>query len=39
LPGAIDLVCFDGHVESAKLEKLWGFYWNFNYAPPAQRPP
>jgi prepilin-type N-terminal cleavage/methylation domain-containing protein len=38
LVGAVNLVCLDGHVELAKLDKLWGFYWHKDYAPPAQRP-
>jgi len=39
MPGAINLGIYDGHVEMAKLEKLWSFYWNKGYVPPAQRPP
>jgi prepilin-type N-terminal cleavage/methylation domain-containing protein len=39
LPSAINLGVFDGHVELAKLQNLWGFYWNKGYVPPAVRPP
>jgi hypothetical protein len=28
----------DGHVEFAKLDKLWEFYWHNGYRPPARRP-
>ncbi len=38
LPGAINLACVDGHVELAKLEKLWNFYWNQTWVPPNPRP-
>ena len=38
LPGAINVACVDGHVELAKLENLWNFYWNQTWAPPKQRP-
>ncbi len=38
LPGAINAACFDGHVESARLEKLWNYYWNQNWVPPNPRP-
>ena len=38
LPGAVGLSCMDGHVETAKLDKLWDFYWHRNYVPPATRP-
>jgi prepilin-type N-terminal cleavage/methylation domain-containing protein len=38
LPGAINVACADGHVELAKLDKLWDFYWHKNYVPPATRP-
>ena len=26
LPGAINVACFDGHVELSKLEHLWNYY-------------
>jgi len=38
LPGAINLSFVDCHVELARLESLWGFFWHKNYAPPASRP-
>jgi prepilin-type N-terminal cleavage/methylation domain-containing protein len=38
LPGAINIGCADGHVELAKLESLWQFYWHLNWQPPAGRP-
>jgi len=38
LPGSINIACSDGHVELARLEKLWGFYWHKGYVPPATRP-
>ena len=38
LPGAINLACFDGHVEFTKLENLWNYYWNRTWVPPHPRP-
>ena len=38
LPGAINLVFFDGHAELAANEKLWQFRWHKNWKTPAQRP-
>jgi prepilin-type N-terminal cleavage/methylation domain-containing protein len=38
LPGAINLVCFDGHVEMSKLENLWNYQWHFNWVAPSPRP-
>jgi prepilin-type N-terminal cleavage/methylation domain-containing protein len=38
LPGAINLAAYDGHVETAKLERLWSFYWHKDYVPPVKRP-
>jgi prepilin-type N-terminal cleavage/methylation domain-containing protein/prepilin-type processing-associated H-X9-DG protein len=38
LPGAINAVFYDGHVESVKLERLWELHWHRNYVPPAKRP-
>lgn len=38
LPGAINISCFDGHVESVKLENLWNYFWNRNWAPVSPRP-
>ena len=28
LPGAINVACVDGHVESSKLNHLWSYYWH-----------
>jgi prepilin-type N-terminal cleavage/methylation domain-containing protein len=38
LPGAIDVSCYDGHVELVKLEDLWKLTWHKNYAPLPKRP-
>jgi prepilin-type N-terminal cleavage/methylation domain-containing protein len=38
LPGAINVACFDGHIELSKLENLWSYYWNRNWQPPNPRP-
>jgi prepilin-type N-terminal cleavage/methylation domain-containing protein/prepilin-type processing-associated H-X9-DG protein len=38
LPGAINIVFMDGHVDLVSLEKLWDLYWHRNYVPPATRP-
>jgi len=38
LPGAINAVFTDGHIESVRLEDLWGLYWHKGYVPPSQRP-
>ncbi len=38
LPGAINLVFYDGHAELATNEKLWQFRWHKNWKTPAQRP-
>jgi prepilin-type N-terminal cleavage/methylation domain-containing protein len=38
LPGAINVACFDGHVELSKLENLWNYYWNRTWVPPHPRP-
>ena len=38
LPGAINMVFHDGHVEQVKLDRLWQLYWHRNYAPLAKRP-
>jgi len=38
LPGSINLVCMDGHVELVPLDKLWQFSWHKGYVPPATRP-
>ena len=38
LPGAVNLSFADTHVETVKLEKLWGLYWHKNWVPPDKRP-
>lgn len=38
LPGAIVIGMADGHVEMAKLENLWSYYWHLNWSPPTKRP-
>ena len=38
LPGAINMGLADGHVELAKLENLWNYYWHLDWEPPATRP-
>lgn len=37
LPGAINMGLADGHVELAKLEDLWKYYWHLDWQPPATR--
>jgi prepilin-type N-terminal cleavage/methylation domain-containing protein len=32
-PGSIVLGIYDGHVESAKLQDLWTYYWNSQWVP------
>ena len=38
LPGAINMVFMEGHVEAVKLDNLWQMYWHRDYVPPATRP-
>jgi len=38
LPGAVNVSFADVHVETVKLENLWGLYWHKNWDPPAKRP-
>jgi prepilin-type processing-associated H-X9-DG protein len=38
LPGKVNVGLADGHVEVSKLDNLWFYTWNANYAVPAQRP-
>ncbi len=38
LPGAINMVFKDGHVQSVRLEELWTLQWHKSYKPPAKRP-
>jgi len=38
LPGGINSVFIDGHVETTALEDLWSLYWHRSYKVPATRP-
>ena len=38
LPGALNIGMADGHVELARLEELWRWYWHLDWVPPAPRP-
>lgn len=38
LPGAINIVMVDGHVELVRLDNLWGLSWYRGYQAPAQHP-
>lgn len=38
LPGGINIACYDGHVELARLENLWNYYWSRTWVPPNPRP-
>jgi prepilin-type N-terminal cleavage/methylation domain-containing protein/prepilin-type processing-associated H-X9-DG protein len=38
LPGAVNVVFFDGHAAPVKLDGLWQLYWNSAWSPPARRP-
>jgi hypothetical protein len=38
LPGAINVVFYDGHDELVKLDNLWQLYWTKDWVPPARRP-
>jgi prepilin-type processing-associated H-X9-DG protein len=38
LPGAVNVGFADNHVETVKLEQLWGLYWHKLWEPPAKRP-
>ena len=38
LPGAVNVVFFDGHVATVKLDALWQLYWHVDYQPPDRRP-
>lgn len=37
-PWVNNVGCFDGHVERAKLDNLWQFYWHREWEPPPVRP-
>lgn len=38
LPGGINIVFVDGHVETTRLNDLWQLYWHNRYVPPPTRP-
>jgi prepilin-type N-terminal cleavage/methylation domain-containing protein/prepilin-type processing-associated H-X9-DG protein len=38
LPGAINGVFYDGHVETVPLENLWSLYWHIGWQAPYPRP-
>ena len=38
MSGAVNLGLADGHVEMARLENLWQYYWHVNWAAPNLRP-
>ncbi len=38
LPGMINMVFQDSHIDLVKLEKLWTISWTPNWIPPAKRP-
>ena len=38
LPGGVDMVFFDGHVENVSLDALWSLYWHVDWTFPS-RPP
>jgi len=38
LPGAANIMFYDGHCEAVKLENLWTLQWHARWTPPAVRP-
>ena len=38
LPGAVNVTFADNHCETAKLERLWTFYWHSQWQTPPKRP-
>jgi prepilin-type N-terminal cleavage/methylation domain-containing protein len=38
LPGSVDMVLADGHVENPKLDNLWNYYWCVGYEIPSPHP-
>ena len=38
LPGAVNVVFWDGHAQAVKLDDLWQLNWGASYVPPAKRP-
>lgn len=37
-PWVNNMACYDGHVERAKLDNLWNYYWHKGWVPPVTRP-
>lgn len=37
-PWLNNMACYDGHVERAKLDNLWNYYWHRGWEPPSTRP-
>jgi hypothetical protein len=37
-PWVNNMVCYDGHVERAKLDSLWKYYWHKGWEPSPKRP-
>lgn len=38
LPGAVNMIFYDGHAETVKLENLWTLQWHVNWVSPTNRP-
>jgi prepilin-type N-terminal cleavage/methylation domain-containing protein/prepilin-type processing-associated H-X9-DG protein len=38
LPGAVNVIFFDGHAQTVKLDQLWQYYWSPTYVLPDRRP-
>jgi prepilin-type N-terminal cleavage/methylation domain-containing protein len=38
LPGAVDVIFYDGHVDLVKLDFLWQLHWSKGWNPPIRRP-
>jgi len=38
MPGAVNFVMVDGHVEAVGLDRLWFLTWHRGYRVPAQHP-
>ena len=38
LPGTVNMIFYDGHAETVKLENLWSLQWHLNWVNPASRP-
>jgi prepilin-type processing-associated H-X9-DG protein len=39
MPGGINMGLADGHVELAKLQNLWNYYWSAIWVVPSPSPP